>query len=301
MYTTKVSIAPSPVTIDHRDSGLILGSCFAQEVGARMLAAKFRLVDNPSGIIFNPVSISRAYDDLVTQRRYVESDLVQHGTLWHSMHHHGSFSSPNSLEVLHKINRDSLPMLYDYVIVTLGSAWVYEYRGEVVANCHKIPSREFVRRRLTVDECVAALEPIAHSGAKVVVTVSPVRHIKDGLAENSLSKSILRVASAELAEVYENVHYFPSFEIVMDELRDYRYYSDDMLHPSAVAVEYIWQRFGETFFTADTRDLVRKIEKINAALAHRPINPSTDEYRKFCDSTQEKISALTAEYPEIKF
>lgn len=212
-----------------------------------MLAAKFRLVENPSGVIFNPVSISRAYDDLVTQRRYTESDLVQHGALWHSMHHHGSFSAPNSLEVLHKINRDSLPMLYDYVIVTLGSAWIYEYRGEVVANCHKIPSSEFVRRRLTVSECVATLEPIARSGAKVIVTVSPVRHIKDGLAENSLSKSILRVASAELAEVYENVHYFPSFEIVMDELRDYRYYSDDMLHPSAVAVEYIWQRFGETF------------------------------------------------------
>lgn len=300
MYTTKVIIEEYPVKISHAEQGLLLGSCFAQEIGDKMLKAGFNITKNPSGILFNPASIARCYADMVEQRQYTVDDLIHHGELWHSMHHHGIFSDTNPDIVLQRLNNNDAAQRYDYIIVTLGTAWIYEYRGEIVANCHKLPTSEFTRRRLSIRQCVELLEPIAQSGAKVILTVSPVRHIKDGLSENSLSKATLRVAAAELAERYENVHYFPSFEIVVDELRDYRYYADDMLHPSGVAVNYIWKIFGESLFTTTTQQLARQTERISQALSHRPLNPNTEEYHKFRESTLEKLNQLLKAHPEIR-
>lgn len=299
MYTTPVNIAAYPLRVNHAMSGLILGSCFAQEIGAKMAVAKFPIVLNPAGVLFNPASVGKVYNDIITERQYSESDLVFHGGMWHSMNHHGSFSGTDSKSVLERLNQPQ-PVRYDYIIVTLGTAWIYEYKAEVVANCHKLPCAEFCRRRLTVDDTMQSLEPIVRSGAEVILTVSPVRHLKDGLSENSLSKSILRVAAGILTEQYANVHYFPSYEIVTDELRDYRYYADDMLHPSKVAVEYIWKRFSDSFFTTETRKLVREIEKVTAELAHRPLHGQTTEYSKFRENTLLKIAAIKAAHPEIE-
>lgn len=283
MFTTPVAIQPSNFKIDHRKNGLILGSCFAENIGNRLVRAQMPITLNPCGIMFNPASIGLTYSNITTNRQFTHADLIQHNGLWHSMQHHGTFSDSNPDTVLQKLNL-STPKNYDYIIITLGTAWVYEYQNQIVANCHKLPSKEFARRRLTVEQCVASLVPIARSGVDIILTVSPVRHIKDGLAENSLSKSVLRVATDELCNMYNNVAYFPSYEIVMDELRDYRYYADDMLHPSTVAVDYIWQRFGESYFTSQTSDLVKRFQDLNRAKEHRPLHPDSDEYRKFQQS-----------------
>lgn len=295
MFTTTVEIPRYPFTISHSRRGLLLGSCFAGEIGAKMAAAKLPVRVNPHGVLFNPASIGRAYNDIITERIYTTEELVENRGVWHSMQHHGSFSAATPDEVLSNINHITQTR-YDYIIVTLGTAWVYEYRGEIVANCHKLPSTEFVRRRLSVSECVEALSGIARSGVDVIVTVSPVRHVKDGLAENSLSKAILRVAAAELAAQFDNVHYFPAFEIVTDELRDYRYYADDMVHPSRVAVDYVWKRFCEALFTTETRRLIAEIAKLNAALAHRPLHPESAEYAVFRAATETAIRNLEGEF-----
>lgn len=300
MFTTKVDIPSYPFRIDHTKKGLILGSCFAQEIGTKLLGAKMPITLNPNGIMFNPASIGRAYHDIINRIQYSESELVEHNGIWHSMQHHGSFSESTPEAILRRINGQK-PTEFDYIIVTLGTAWVYQYGGEVVANCHKIPAEQFIRTRLSFAQCVESLTPIAQSLVPVIVTVSPVRHIKDGLAENSLSKSILRVAAGELSERYENVHYFPSFEILMDELRDYRYYGDDMLHPSTRAVEYIWERFGESFFTDQTQRLNTEIQKITTALAHRPIHPESAEHQQFRAKTRAAAEKLSAAHPEIDF
>lgn len=291
MFTTPITIPTSTIEINHHKTGLILGSCFAENIGQRLLNARMPITLNPCGIMFNPASISQAYQNIIRNQTFTTADLVHHNGLWHSMQHHGSFSDPNPETVLQKINL-SHPKTYHYIIITLGTAWVYKYRDQIVANCHKLPASEFTRSRLTVQECIKSLEPITDSGTKIMITVSPVRHIKDGLAENCLSKSVLRVAAAELCSAYDNVEYFPSYEIMMDELRDYRYYADDMLHPSTVAVDYIWKRFSQSHFTAETVDLVRRFEELNRAKEHRPLHPDSEEYRKFKESIDRKERQL---------
>lgn len=298
VLSTAVALPKYPFQISHAQSGLILGSCFAQHIGSKISEALFPVTVNPRGVLFNPASIARAYNEITGGRKYKLEDLVFDGTLWHSMQHHGSFSASTADEVLRKINCE-VPTSYQYIIVTLGTAWVYRYRGEIVANCHKIPSAEFERRRLTVAQCVDALRPLALSGARVILTVSPVRHVKDGLSENCLSKSILRLAVAELTEQYDNVHYFPSYEILMDELRDYRYYADDMIHPSVVAVDYIWERFEQAFFNSQTCQLVQRALRITRALDHRPLHGQSDSYLKFREETLGKLRELEKQINEM--
>ena len=295
MYTTKVEIAKSRWRITPRQRGLVLGSCFAENIGGQLRESFFDVVVNPCGILFNPVSIGNSYCNIVERRKFREDELVFANGLWHSMEHHGTFSAADPAVVLGRINGE-VPTHYDYVSLTLGTSWIYERQGEVVANCHKMHADEFTRRRISVEEAVASLERVAMSGAQVIVTVSPVRHLRDGLAENSLSKSILRLAAAHLCERFENVIYFPSYEIVNDELRDYRYYADDMLHPSAVAIKYIWQRFSETFFDSSTLDFVHQVSRLRRTLAHRQLNNDSLEYEILRLKTEAQLDELVKNF-----
>jgi len=246
----------------------MLGSCFSDEIGEQMKQRNLNVTCNPFGTLYNPLSIAQAINYPYGASRLEELPmsndqlpLVEHEGMWHSMAHHGSFSRPTKEEAEQAV-RDSIETMQQalqeatVVIVTFGTAWVYELDDEVVGNCHKLPEAMFTRRRLSVEEIVAAWRPILeqYPDKKWIFTVSPIRHIKDGLHENQLSKATLLLALEAISHQYSVVSYFPSYEIMLDELRDYRFYADDLVHPSSLAVNYIWERFVDTFCTNQTKN-----------------------------------------------
>ena len=246
---TIVDIPASPWKIGYEDKILLLGSCFSDEIGEQMTQRGLQVTCNPFGTLYNPLSISQALQMTAVP------ELVVHDGLWHSMAHHGSFSRSTKEEAEQAVlaSIETMQMALQeatVVIVTFGTAWVYEMNGEIVGNCHKLPESSFTRRRLTVEEIETAWRPILeqYSDKHWLFTVSPIRHIKDGLHENQLSKATLLMAVEQLGD------YFPSYEIVLDELRDYRFYADDLVHPSSLAVQYVWERFIDTFCTPQTRN-----------------------------------------------
>ncbi len=304
---TIVDIPSLATRISHAAEGVLLGSCFAQNMAVRFRDEKFPVAANPFGILYNPASIAAALDMLAAGRTFSETDLHHHDGLWHSFSHHGSFSSPDPREALVEMNRaaargSAALAVAGYAVITLGTAWIYERRGEVVANCHKLPGSEFTRRRMDVEEIVCVLgRAIAESlkGKGVILTVSPVRHIKDGLAENSRSKAILIEAAHRMADALPGVEYFPSYEIVCDELRDYRFYTPDMLHPSEQAADYIWQRFREAAMDPGVRELGDRLRAVTLAAAHRPLHPGTEQYEKFRRSMSARAHELQNAHPEV--
>lgn len=259
---TIVDIKPSEWQIGYEDRILMLGSCFADEMGEQMHRRGLHVTSNPFGTLYNPLSIAQAINLQISESSNLP--MINHDGLWHSMAHHGAFSRPNKEDAEQAV-RGSIEAMQNalaeatVVIVTFGSAWVYEMEGQIVANCHKMPESRFTRRRLSVDEIVEAWRPIVdrYPDKHWLFTVSPIRHIRDGLHENQLSKATLLMAVEQLASLLGRsggVSYFPSYEIVLDELRDYRFYADDLVHPSALAVNYIWERFTEVFCTPQTRN-----------------------------------------------
>ena len=298
---------------DHRL--LLLGSCFAAHIGARLADAKFRCDVNPYGALYNPLSVSAALREIVLGKVYGGEDLFRHGGCWHSPMHHGDFSAPSAEEALEKINgriaraHEGI-FRADRLLLTFGTAWVYEQRqtGRIVGNCHKLPDGEFVRRRLTVDEIVADYTSLLsgllarNGGLQVVFTVSPIRHVRDGLHANQLSKAVLLLAVDRLCQAFpRHVSYFPAYELLLDELRDYRFYAEDMVHPSGVAVRYVWERFAAACFEEETMRIVEQCEDIRKALAHKPFRPESEEYKRFLGQIVLKIDQLNGKYPYLDF
>lgn len=306
LYTT-VHVIPSETKIGYGDKILLLGSCFADNIGAKFEEHYFQTTINPFGTLYNPASIAKAVLDM----GYGPSGmgLVEHNGLWHSMMHHGSYSGVDKEEVIARCEESRIQMREalqqaNVVIVTFGTAWVYEYEGEVVANCHKLPANRFVRRRLTVNEIVDMWQPIIASmpDKHWIFTVSPIRHIKDGLHENQVSKAILLQAVDRLTSIQSNSlmgsqSYFPSYEIMLDELRDYRFYAEDMVHPSAVAVAYIWQRFVETYMTTDTQQEMRILYQLWRDRHHRFLHPDSPEAQQFAEHIKTRLQQLQPRYP----
>lgn len=260
---TIVDIKPSKWKIGYEDKILMLGSCFSDEIGEQMKQRYLSVTCNPFGTLYNPLSIAQAINyQLPTTNDQLP--LIEYDGLWHSMSHHGSFSRTdrNEAEQTIRASIDTMQQALEestVVIVTFGTAWVYEMNGEIVGNCHKLPADRFMRRRLSVEEIVAAWRPILnrYSDKHWLFTVSPIRHIKDGLHENQLSKATLLQAIDQMVHgkwTNGKLHYFEAFEIMLDELRDYRFYADDLVHPSSLAVTYIWERFVDTFCTPQTRN-----------------------------------------------
>ena len=306
LYTT-VHVTPSEKKIGYGDKILLLGSCFADNIGAKFEEHYFQTTINPFGTLYNPASIAKAVLDM----GYWPSGmgLVEHNGLWHSMMHHGSYSGVDKEEVIARCEESRIQMQEtlqqaSMVIVTFGTAWVYEYEGEVVANCHKLPANRFVRRRLTVDEIVNMWQPIlaAMPDKHWIFTVSPIRHVKDGSHENQVSKAILLQAVDRLTSIQSNSlmgskSYFPSYEIMLDELRDYRFYAEDMVHPSAVAVDYIWQRFVETYMTTGTQQEMRILHQLWRDRHHRFLHPDSPEAEQFAEHIKTRLQALQPRYP----
>lgn len=313
-FRTELQVQKFPFQINHQNALLSIGSCFTEHIGARLSALKFNHLQNPFGIVYNPISIAEQLEWLLSDNVYPESELFENQGLWHSWAHHGSFSGLNKNEVLTKINESlrqaqtHLPAV-SRLLLTLGTASIFKLKenGRVVANCHKMPGQVFEKQRLTIDEIVARLLPvlqrikIQNTDLQVVVTVSPVRHIRDGLIENQRSKATLLLAIDTLCEKLNFVHYFPAYELILDDLRDYRFFNADMIHPNETAIDYVWQRLGTAFFTTETQDLIRQVESILQASRHRPFNAQSAHHQIFMQIQLSKMEQLEAAYPFLNF
>ena len=300
-FFTRVGAPSVPFEIDFATGIVSLGSCFSDEIGARLRDGDFHIEQNPFGTLYNPASIAAALRRLMYDEEIWEKDLVEHEGLWHSWHHHGSFSRVTKEECLEACNsrlHQAHQALKEarLLMITFGSAWVYEREGQVVANCHKLPQENFVRRMLTVDDIVAMWRPLmeelrtCYPRLHVLFTVSPIRHMGDGMHGNQLSKSTLLLAvdalvdnelpptkrkkkGVKVEELEKPVTaYFPSYEIVLDELRDYRFYDPDMVHPSDLAVDVVWDRFQRVTMVPAVRDQAHFNAKQHKRERHITIN-----------------------------
>ena len=295
---------------------MFFGSCFSENIGQKLIDLKFKVDINPFGILYNPESIASSLKLLLNNRIFTEDDLFLDQGLWNSFYHHSRFSDVNREVVLEKINsriQHSTEFLReaDFLVITFGTAWVYELidTGQIVSNCHKIPAKQFNRYRLGVNEISETyhhlLEEIwkLNPNLKIIFTVSPIRHWKDGAIENQVSKSTLLLAIDRLITVFgdRGCRYFPSYELMMDELRDYRFYAEDMIHLSPVATDYIFDRFNKFLFSKESMDLADNVLKVMKAVSHRPINSLSAEYKKFLFLNLDKINKLTLSFPYLNF
>ena len=312
-FRTHVELPEKEVKIAHSERIMLWGSCFVENIGHLLKENKFRCEVNPLGILYNPISIAESMRQVLAKKVYQETDLFQSGGMWHSWMHHSDFSSSSAEDCLKRINGNMAVVTEtlsdtDWLVVTWGTAYVYYLQQSrmIVGNCHKQPEKLFVRKRLDIAEIVdvwkclidklRALNP----RLKVLFTVSPIRHAKDGMHGNQLSKSVLLLAVDEVCRACSDCFYFPSYEIMMDELRDYRFYADDMLHSSTRAVEYIWECFSQCYFTKETIGLIKEWEGIKRALEHRPFNPESETYRSFLSQIVLKISQIKEKFPYLE-
>ena len=315
-WNTPIAIEKQKGYLQHGSPMLLLGSCFADNVGEYLQKAKFAIEANPFGTLYNPESIANALERLMCGEEYTIEELQKSGDLWYSYHHHGKFSTPSAETTLRLINDSftrAVAMLSrcERLIVTFGTAYIYRLAesGEVVANCHKQPAQLFVRTRLEADEIVARWDSLLKRLAylapqcKVLFTVSPIRHLSDGAHNNQLSKSTLLLAIDKLCKNNsETCSYFPAYEIVLDELRDYRFYADDMAHPSQQAIGYICERLCDTYFTDATRDIAERCLKIARSLQHRPLNGTdNDAYRQFAQRLIAQMQQAEQLHPCIDY
>lgn len=314
-FSIRFQPPPLPEKIMHQQKILLAGSCFTEHIGQYLSDLKFDLLVNPNGIVFNPISIVTAITSWIENKVYEENELIAHNGRWHSPDHHSRFSHTNKATTLSGINKAIQAAHHflketDWLIVTLGSAFVYEWtdrENHVVANCHKLPANRFHKRLLTTEEIIAAFGnlfyrlQLAQPTLKIIFTISPVRHIRDGVIENNLSKATLIQAVHHLVNKFDHLYYFPAYEIVIDELRDYRFYAADMVHPNETAIRYVAEKFLSTCIHPQVYPLVKELEKINAAVNHRPFDIDAPAHQQFQEVQLSKIDALQQTYPYINF
>jgi hypothetical protein len=300
--------------VQYGDELMLLGSCFAAEMAKRLTERKMLAHNNPIGILYNPMSILNVFELLNAQFEISDESLIRHNGIWHSFLHHSQFSHPDKqvlkdrISTAHEATLNGL-LKAKWLILTFGTAFIYRNieREMVVGNCHKLPSKSFKRERIPLMECMQAVEKtiqIARSinpNLSVLCSVSPIRHQRDGLIENQRSKATLLLAVDQICDRMESVHYFPSYEIMMDDLRDYRFYAKDLIHPSEVAVDYIWHLFSNAIIDDEAKKRLARIEKINQARQHRHIHAQSPEIQVFANKHLEKIVALQNELPMISF
>ena len=314
-FRTQIPILKSGHEIDYDAKVVSLGSCFAVNMAEKLDYFKFQNSCNPFGILFHPVAIEKLVSHAVLKKQFTANDLFFHNERWHCFDAHSDLSNSNKEELLRDLNaiivatRSQLAVATT-VIITYGTSWVYRFNetDELVANCHKVPQKQFSKELLSIIaiqqsientlKLIQSINPEVH----FIFTVSPVRHIKDGYVENQVSKAHL-VSALHASCDFKNAatSYFPSYEVMMDELRDYRFYTDDMLHPSAVAIQYIWDRFKETYIASAAFETMDAIETIQKSLQHRSFNPDSESHQKFEANLKAKIAKVVAKYSFMKF
>jgi hypothetical protein len=311
---TPVEIKPLEKRLTYKDSILFVGSCFADEIGRRCTERYFDTRVNPFGVLFNPCSISdclgllEGYGINAEQCSFIPEDVIETSGGYVSFHHHGSMARPTAQEFLDNANKvlaDASDFYYreGWVVVTLGTAFIYTDKesGNVVANCHKLPADRFERTMINADQVYDALSQYvaARPNRQWIFTVSPVRHLADGLHANTLSKATLHLGIEKLVNRYPNAHYFPAYEILMDELRDYRFYADDMMHPSVQAADYIFERFMDFALADSERSLLSEAEKVRGMMDHRILNPGTPQASKFETQRNQALESLLSKIRSI--
>ena len=299
--------------INHSHQLFLAGSCFTEQIGAKLQNHKFRIIDNPHGILFNPISISNAISSYIQNKLYKESDLFFHNELWGSWDHHTKFSSIHQSECLNKINNSqesahTALKNADWLILTLGSSFAYQIENErVVANCHKVPTDKFEKKLYSataifdvLDQMIQELK-LFNSKLKTIFTISPVRHLRDGFVENNRSKANLISAVYQITDKHPSVLYFPSYELIIDDLRDYRFFAEDMVHPNYAATNYVWEKFLATCIDEDSKQLMKEIAIIRNARSHRAFNPESIQHQKFLNTNLEKVLKLKETHNYIDF
>jgi len=299
--------------IDYQSKILLLGSCFSENIGDKLSYFKFQSTQNPFGILFHPKAIENLITNTSNKKVYSSDDLIYQNEIWHSFDAHSSLSSASENELLNKLNvaislTNKKIKEASHIVITLGTSWVYRYieTDTIVANCHKIPQKKFLKELLSVSEISESLArsisliKSINSDAAVIFTISPVRHLKNGFIENTQSKSHLIAAIHTLVNK-QDVSYFPSYEIMMDELRDYRFYAEDMIHPNKTAINYIWRKFIDTWFSEETKSIMKEIDEIQKGLLHRPFHEDSKLHQQFLLKLEQKKSSLQERLPFINF
>ena len=311
----RIEFTPKPFEqkIAHEHKLFLAGSCFTEQIGNKLAAHKFRIIDNPNGILFNPVSIARSVISYIDQKIYTEADLFYNNELWGSWEHHTRFSSIDKAASLNMINTSqqaahSFLKDADWLVLTLGSSFVYELENhQVVANCHKVPTDKFRKKLLSVDEVITTLDGLVYRlkkfnpGLKIIFTISPVRHLRDGFVENNRSKATLINAVHHMVDKFEGLYYFPAYELIIDDLRDYRFFAEDMVHPNYAATNYVWEKFTKACMAESAQTLMKEINIINAAKNHKPFNPDSAAHKKFLQTHLEKLERIAREHEYIDF
>lgn len=309
-FRTKIPIKnKSKNLIDHSSNLLLLGSCFTENIGSKLGYFKFNSTVNPFGILFHPNAIETFLTNCINEKEYAEVDIFLHNERWHCFEAHSDLSASTKEELLNSLNSNIQTVKNQlnnstHLIITLGTAWVYRHieSDTIVANCHKISQKKFLKELLTVDELTACLENInalvksINSKIDIIYTVSPVRHLKDGFTENSLSKAHLLSAIHSVVEPRQNLHYFPSYEIMLDDLRDYRFYKSDMIHPNQTAIDYIWEQFKSTWITESSDKLMLEINVVQKGLAHKPFNELSEQHQEFLKKLHLKKEQLQTQH-----
>lgn len=317
-FRTQIPISKTNNPIDYNSKIISIGSCFAENMAEKFDYFKFQNETNPFGIIFNSVSIEKIISRIIKKEFYTEKDVFFYNERWHSYEVHSDLSNSDRQELLETLNKaisETYKNLKEatHIIITYGTSWIYRNKesDQIVANCHKVPQKQFSKELLSVEVIQKSIQntidliQVLNPDINFIFTVSPVRHIKDGFAENQLSKSHLFAGLYQVLKTYNSEfithNYFPSYEIMMDELRDYRFYAEDMLHPNQVAIDYIWHKFSENYISEDSISTMQEVSEIQKSLRHRSFNPDSEQHQKFLAKLQQKISSIQEKWAHIKF
>ncbi len=313
-------IKKSPRTIQHAQPIMLMGSCFTENMGEKLRKHQFTVLENPNGILFNPVSVAEALNSYLENKQITSDAIFEYNESWHSWKHHSRFSGTSAADCMQKINASTQTAhtylaKTDHLMITLGSAWLYTLTeqasnavvGSVAANNHKAPAVWFQKRLMPAEEVVAVLQNTltklctAYPHIQILFTISPVRHLREGVIENNRSKAMLIQAVHQLTEIFEQAYYFPAYELVIDDLRDYRFYAEDLVHPNYQATQYVWEKFTEACMHEETKNLMKEIADINLAYQHKPFNANTSQHRQFLNTYLAKTKSLLQQYPFIDF
>ena len=312
-FRTNIQLQKERNQIDYSSKLLLIGSCFSENISKKLSYFKFNTSSNPFGILFNPKVIEKLITNAINEEEYTEKNIFQLNERWHCFDAHSDLSAVNKNELLKSLNtaiEQTHQQLKNatHIIITLGTAWVYRFieTDAIVGNCHKVPQKKFLKELLTVDEIVTSLESICalindvNPKVNIIFTVSPVRHLKDGFVENAQSKAHLLTAIHQVIDKRNKLCYFPSYEIMLDDLRDYRFYNSDMIHPNETAVNYIWEQFKHVWIHENTVSILKKVDAIQKGLAHKPFNPNSEQHQQFLADLDQKTQDLENNY-NIKF
>ena len=317
-FRTQIPISKTNNPIGYNSKIISIGSCFAENMAEKFDYFKFQNETNPFGIIFNSVSIEKIISRIINKEFYTEKDVFFYNERWHSYEVHSDLSNSDRQELLETLNKaisETYKNLKEatHIIITYGTSWIYRNTesDQIVANCHKVPQKQFSKELLSVEVIQKSIQntidliQVLNPDINFIFTVSPVRHIKDGFAENQLSKSHLFAGLHQALKTHNSEfithNYFPSYEIMMDELRDYRFYAEDMLHPNQVAIDYIWHKFSENYISEDSISTMQEVSEIQKSLRHRSFNPDSEQHQKFLAKLQQKISSIQEKWAHIKF